>query len=111
MDRLSGACAAHYPRCGTACKREKGRIVLCDTGHSHFVQLLHFDYDLHFLVPLFSDPFIGAEGKEKIGACVRFAWYSLLAGGTGAVLLIPEAIILGESGSWDFFSKCGGMVF
>ena len=40
------------------------------------------------------------EQKEgKIGACLRFGWYSLLAGGTGAVLLIPEAIILGESGS------------
>ena len=37
--------------------------------------------------------------KNKIAACLHFAWYSLLAGGTGAVLLIPEAIVLGESGS------------
>jgi uncharacterized membrane protein YfhO len=48
---------------------------------------------LYFLILLL-------EQKEgKIGACLRFGWYSLLAGGTGAVLLIPEAIILGESGS------------
>ena len=31
----------------------------------------------------------------------RFAWYSLLAGGTGAILLIPEAIMLGYSASGD----------
>ena len=48
---------------------------------------------LYFLILLLE------QREGKIGACVRFAWYSLLAGGTGAVLLIPEAIILGESGS------------
>ena len=42
---------------------------------------------------------LAEQKKEKVKACIRFAWYSLLAGGTGAVLLIPEAIILGESGS------------
>lgn len=36
------------------------------------------------------------EQKEgKIKACLRFAWYSLLAGGTAAILLIPEAMVLG----------------
>ena len=40
------------------------------------------------------------ENRETgIGAWLRFAGYSLLAGGTGAVLIIPEAIILGMSGS------------
>ena len=40
------------------------------------------------------------ENKETgIGAWIRFAVYSLLAGGTGAVLIIPEAITLGASGS------------
>ena len=34
-------------------------------------------------------------------ACVRFAWYSLLAGGTGAILLIPEAKILSYADSAD----------
>lgn len=34
-----------------------------------------------------------------IRAWFRFAVYSLLAGGTGAVLIIPEAIVLGYSGS------------
>lgn len=37
--------------------------------------------------------------ETGIGAWLRFAGYSLLAGGTGAVLIIPEAIILGMSGS------------
>lgn len=32
-------------------------------------------------------------------AWLRFAWYSLLAGGTGAVLIIPTAIVLGYSGA------------
>ena len=40
------------------------------------------------------------ENKETgIGAWIRFAIYSLLAGGTGAILIIPEAITLGASGS------------
>lgn len=37
--------------------------------------------------------------KDWVKTAARFAWYSLLAGGTGAVLLIPEAIVLGMSGS------------
>lgn len=37
------------------------------------------------------------EGRWK--AAGRFAFYSLLAGGTGAVLIIPEALLLGNSGS------------
>lgn len=39
------------------------------------------------------------EREHKLVNALRFAWYSLLAGATGAVLLIPEAIVLGESGS------------
>lgn len=40
------------------------------------------------------------ENRETgAGAFFRFAGYSLLAGGTGAVLIIPEAIVLGYSGS------------
>ena len=35
------------------------------------------------------------QKQGKLSVCVRFAWYSLLAGGTGAVLLIPEALALG----------------
>lgn len=37
--------------------------------------------------------------KDWVKTAARFAWYSLLAGGTGAILLIPEAIVLGMSGS------------
>jgi uncharacterized membrane protein YfhO len=41
-----------------------------------------------------------AEQKEGRGsAFCRFAGYSLLAGGSAAVLLIPEAVVLGYSGS------------
>jgi uncharacterized membrane protein YfhO len=40
------------------------------------------------------------EGRGK--AFLNFAWFSLLAGGTSAVLLIPEAIVLGSSGSAGF---------
>lgn len=40
------------------------------------------------------------EHRETgIVAWVRFAWYSLLAGGTGAVLILPTAIVLGYSGN------------
>ena len=41
------------------------------------------------------------QKKGKFMACVRFAWYSLLAGGTGAILLIPEAIVLSYAESAD----------
>lgn len=41
-----------------------------------------------------------AEQKEgRIQAFARFAWYSLLAGASAAILLIPEAIVLSYSGS------------
>ena len=39
------------------------------------------------------------ERKMGIAAWARFAWYSLLAGGTGAVLIIPTAVVLGNSGN------------
>lgn len=37
--------------------------------------------------------------KTGFGAWIRFAVYSLLAGGTGAILIIPTAIVLGRSGA------------
>ena len=54
-----------------------------------------------FLVLYFVILFLECQ-KGRIEAFFRFAWYSLLAGATGAVLLIPEAIVLGESGSSGF---------
>ena len=51
-----------------------------------------------FLVLYFLILWLEKKG-EKIRTAVRFAWFSLLAGGTGAVLLLPEAIILSKSGS------------
>ena len=42
------------------------------------------------------------EQKDgKIRATIRFAWFSLLAGGTGAILMIPEALVLENSASAD----------
>lgn len=53
-----------------------------------------------FLVIYFAILFL-EQKKGKFMACVRFAWYSLLAGGTGAILLIPEAIVLSYAESAD----------
>ena len=53
-----------------------------------------------FLVLYFAVLFL-EQKKGKFMACVRFAWYSLLAGGTGAILLIPEAKILSYAESAD----------
>ena len=51
-----------------------------------------------FLVFYFGWLFFTQKGG-KIAAILRFALYSILAGGTAAVLIIPELIILGYSGS------------
>ena len=40
-----------------------------------------------------------SQKEERWGALIRFGIYSLLAGGTAAILLIPEYLILGYSGS------------
>ncbi|MCM1259005.1 MAG: YfhO family protein [Roseburia sp.] len=54
---------------------------------------------IYFLILLFEEvPQVG----EKIKTCGIFALYSLLAGGMGAVLIIPEAIMLSYSGSSGF---------
>lgn len=53
-----------------------------------------------FLVLYFAVLFL-EQKKGKFMACVRFAWYSLLAGGTGAILLIPEALVLSYADSAD----------
>ena len=50
---------------------------------------------LYFVILFFE------QKKGKFMACVRFAWYSLLAGGTGAILLIPEAKVLSYAESAD----------
>lgn len=53
-----------------------------------------------FLVLYFGILFLEKKGG-KIAAAMRFAWYSLLAGGTGAVLLLPEAKVLSYTASAD----------
>ncbi len=37
--------------------------------------------------------------EGRVASVFRFAWYSLLAGGLSAVLLLPEYFVLGYSGS------------
>jgi uncharacterized membrane protein YfhO len=46
---------------------------------------------LYFIILFFE------QKKGKLRACSNFALYSLLAGGTGAVLLLPEAIVLSQT--------------
>lgn len=50
-----------------------------------------------FLVFYFAVLFF--ENRGKLAAVLRFAWYSLLAGGTGVILMLPEMKILSYSGS------------
>lgn len=51
-----------------------------------------------FLVFAFALLFV-TQKKGKIKALFRFGWYSLLAGGTSLVLLLPEIAVLSASGS------------
>lgn len=51
-----------------------------------------------FLVFYFALLFVGNKGK-RLGAFLRFFWYSLLAGAASAVLLLPEIKLLSVSGS------------
>lgn len=51
-----------------------------------------------FLVLLFVPIFLRCKGSRGL-AFLRFAWYSLLAGATSAVLLLPEIVVLGYSGN------------
>ncbi len=61
------------------------------------------NYYISILICIFLVLYFGIllfEQKQgKIKACMRFAWYSLLAGGSGAILLIPEALLLGNTAS------------
>lgn len=66
--------------------------ILCN----FYISLIICIFLVFYFVLLFLE-----QKQGKIKACIRFAWYSLLAGGTGAILLIPEAIILGYSESAD----------
>ncbi len=51
-----------------------------------------------FLVLYYLILFVEEKG-QRIRGMIRFAGYSLLAGGMGAILIIPEAILLGYTGS------------
>lgn len=53
---------------------------------------------LYYVILLFEEL---SSKKERLKSMGRFALYSLLAGGMGAVLIFPEAVILSYSGSSD----------
>ncbi|MCI7323625.1 MAG: YfhO family protein [Lachnospiraceae bacterium] len=64
-----------------------------------------------FLVFDFALLFVQNKGK-RIGAFLRFSWYSLLAGASSAVLLFPEIKLLSVSGSaGDSFPKAAEWYF
>lgn len=82
------------------------RLVKKGDGRLYYISLavsILSNYYISIMICLFLVLYFGIlwlECKEgKIKAIFNFAWYSLLAGGTGAVLIIPEAIVLGGSGS------------
>lgn len=51
-----------------------------------------------FLVFFFAYLFVRGKGR-RLGAFLRFSWYSLLAGASSAILLLPEIAVLAKSGS------------
>ncbi len=59
-----------------------------------------------FSCALFSDPYIGAEGRKNRGMCTGLHGIPLLAGGTGAVFADPGSdYFRGEWLAGDFFSS------
>ncbi|MBR5565638.1 MAG: YfhO family protein [Roseburia sp.] len=82
------------------------RLVKEGDGRLYYVSLavsVVSNYYISIMICLFLVLYFGIIWLEneggKIKAIFNFAWYSLLAGGTGAILIIPEAIILSGSGS------------
>ena len=82
------------------------RLVKNGDGRLYYISLavsIVSNYYISIMICLFLVLYFGIIWLEceegKIKAILNFAWYSLLAGGTGAILIIPEAIILGSSGS------------
>ncbi|MBQ8278603.1 MAG: YfhO family protein [Roseburia sp.] len=82
------------------------RLVKDGDGRLYYVSLavsVIANYYISIMICLFMVLYFGIIWLESEGGKIRsllnFAWYSLLAGGTGAILIIPEAIILGGSGS------------
>lgn len=63
------------------------------------------NYYISIMICIFLVLYFGVlllEQKQgKIRACIRFSWCSLLAGGTAAILLIPEVMMLGYTASAD----------
>lgn len=82
------------------------RLVKEGDGRLYYIALavsIISNYYISIMICLFLVLYFGVLWLEheggKIKPLLNFAWYSLLAGGTGAILIIPEAIILGGSGS------------
>jgi len=82
------------------------KLVKEGDGRLYYISLavsIVSNYYISIMICLFLVLYFGIIWLEnesgKIKALLNFAWYSLLAGGTGAILIIPEAIILSGSGS------------
>ncbi len=82
------------------------RLVKEGDGRLYYISLavsIISNYYISIMICIFLVLYFGIIWLEsesgKIKAIFNFAWYSLLAGGTGAILIIPEAIMLGGSGS------------
>lgn len=82
------------------------RLVKEGDGRLYYISLavsIISNYYISIMICLFLVLYFGILWLEKeegkIKAIFNFAWYSMLAGGTGAILIIPEAIILSGSGS------------
>lgn len=82
------------------------RMIKCEKPQLYYITLslaILSNYYLSIMLCIFLVMYFlwifWTEKIKRVAAVVRFVVYSLLAGGTAAVLIIPELIILGYSGS------------
>lgn len=68
-------------------------LTICILSNYYIAMMLCIFLVFYFILLFFESE------NGRFGAFLRFSFYSLLAGGSAAVLLIPEAIVLSYSGS------------
>lgn len=79
-------------KCGLYCLS----LGVCILSNFYISIMICIFLVLYFVILFLEELHTGRERLESLG---RFTLYSLLAGGMGAVLIIPEAMILSYSGS------------
>ena len=102
----------HFPDCRLILygleqlvQEKKGLVLLCDSGSFYSVQLLYLYHDLYFhghVCDRAGDLIPAKKIKDLVATGVRFGFYSLLAGGLAAVVLLPEIYALQATASGDF---------